>query len=96
MHAHHDRLDLKLQSMEYTDPACGSLNKITGMPEYCFQDCPALRGSESLRVIATVNGVLHGRIASEAVQCAACGGLGRVGRYICQPCQGRGVTGIHG
>ena len=40
---HHDRLDLKLTTKEYTDAPCGSLNKLTHEAEYCSHGCPTLK-----------------------------------------------------
>lgn len=39
----HDRLDLKQHSEEFTSPLCGSLNRVTGVADYCSFDCPVLR-----------------------------------------------------
>jgi hypothetical protein len=43
---HHDRLDLKLHTLEYTGPLCGSANLKTGKKEYCDFDCPVLKGTQ--------------------------------------------------
>lgn len=41
----HNRLDLKLHAEAYTDAPCGSLNALTGKPEYCDFDCPTLKAN---------------------------------------------------
>ena len=41
--AHHDRLDVKLHTLQHTRPECGSLNLWTGQAEYCGYDCPTLK-----------------------------------------------------
>lgn len=41
-HPHHDRLDLKLQSRDYMNFPCGSMNLGTSLAEYCGYDCPTL------------------------------------------------------
>lgn len=46
----HDRLDLKLTTLQYVSAECGSIKSITdpgtqvpeGKPEYCCFDCPTL------------------------------------------------------
>lgn len=39
-HPHHNRLDLKHTSAEYTDQKCGSINAKTGRKDYCSPECP--------------------------------------------------------
>jgi hypothetical protein len=39
----HDRLDLRQTSLEYSDVKCGSINQLTGKPDYCCFNCPTLR-----------------------------------------------------
>ncbi len=43
---HHDRLDLKLTTKQYTAPECGSIDLTTGKPTYCDFDCPTLHGDQ--------------------------------------------------
>lgn len=43
----HDRLDLKLETLYYTDQPCGSPNRMTGKPEYCDFDCPTLKAQHA-------------------------------------------------
>jgi len=40
----HDRLDLKQESLEFTSPVCGSVNRVTRKPDYCCFRCPTLLG----------------------------------------------------
>lgn len=42
----HNRLDVKLESLEFTAPECGSINATTGKPEYCCFDCPTLKAAK--------------------------------------------------
>ena len=42
-HPFHDRLDLKLSSLAFTDATCGSLNNSTGVAEYCSFGCASLK-----------------------------------------------------
>ncbi len=39
----HDRLDLKQHSEEFSDPRCGTVNKLTKKPDFCSFDCPLLK-----------------------------------------------------
>ena len=39
----HDRLDLKQTSLEYSSVECGSINQVTGKPDYCCFNCPTIR-----------------------------------------------------
>ena len=41
----HDRLDLLMTSEEHGGNECGSLNALTGKPEYCCFDCPTLKAN---------------------------------------------------
>lgn len=41
----HDRLDLKLNTLQYTEATCGSLNLQTGSAEYCDFECPTLKAN---------------------------------------------------
>lgn len=43
-HKFHNRLDLKLSTMEYSSAECGSLNLETGRKEFCDVDCPNAKG----------------------------------------------------
>ncbi len=42
---HHDHLDLKLHTLHFTSPECGSINLSTGKPEYCDSECPTLKAN---------------------------------------------------
>lgn len=39
----HDRLDCILNTKQYTDAPCGSLNKETNEAAYCSTGCPTLK-----------------------------------------------------
>lgn len=45
---YHDRLDLKMKSVEYSDKPCGSINVATGKPEFCDFECPTLHGKQPM------------------------------------------------
>lgn len=38
----HNRLDLKLQSVDYRDKDCGTASPVDGEPRHCCGDCPLL------------------------------------------------------
>ncbi len=46
-HEHHDRLDKKLSTLDFTAPECGSINLKTGKPEYCDFECPTLTAKQA-------------------------------------------------
>lgn len=47
---HHNRLDLILGSENFNSQYCGSTHGGTGKPHYCCFDCPALKGTEPVKV----------------------------------------------
>lgn len=51
----HNRLDLKLSTLEYTGPECGSISLLTGEPVFCDIDCPVLMEQEPAPVISEIH-----------------------------------------
>jgi hypothetical protein len=45
---HHDRLDMKLHTKNYTAPECGSIDLSTGKPTFCDFECPVLHGQQPM------------------------------------------------